>query len=98
MSDFKDVFGLGVLEALEVVEGVVFFAVEGLDERCLFAAAGFSAAVLVLVAADFFATLLTVLEDASFFKEAEAGISSATGMDAACFAASRQFGKKSSIR
>ncbi|MBI2331035.1 MAG: hypothetical protein HYU84_02480 [Chloroflexi bacterium] len=96
---------LGVLEVLEVEalvfveEGVVFLAVAGLEARCRFEADGLAAvAVVFLVAAVFTAALLTAFDSGSVFKEAEAGTASATGMDAICLAASRQFGKKSSIR
>lgn len=99
--------GLGVFEVLEVeglgfaVEGVVFLAVAGLEERCRLEADGLAlaaAAAVFFVAAVFTTALLTALDNGSVFKEADAGTASATGMDAICLAASRQFGKNSSIR
>ena len=92
LLDFEDVFG--VLEVLEVEDGVVFFVVDGLAPADL-AFAG----ALVLAAAGLAAAAFAALVSGVVFTEVMTGNSSSTtGLVAACFAASRQLGKKSSIR
>lgn len=88
--------GAGLDEAV-----VVFFVVAGFEARFRFDAEGlaFSAAV-VLDAEVFRAAFRTAFESGSVFREAEAGTGGGgeAGAEAICLAASRQFGKKSSIR
>ena len=93
--------GLGVLEGFGAVafeEGVVFFADAGFEARCLLEADGLAlAAVVFFVAAVFTAALFKDFGRGSVFSAAEADTVSA-GAAGICLAASRQFGKNSSIR
>jgi len=89
--DLGDFEGFETEVVLFVEEGVVFLATVGLDAGCFLVAAGLeSAAAFALVVAD--------RPEALALGSDSAGNSSVTGLDAACFAASRQLGKKSSIR
>lgn len=77
--------------------GVVFFADAGLDARCRFEEDGLAFAALVFfVVAVLTVALFNARGRGSVFRAAEAATSA--GAEAACLAASRQFGKKSSIR
>lgn len=76
-----------------VEEVDVFFAVAGFEARCLFEADGSALAAVFFVDAVF-----TALERGSVSKDAEADTLAEAGMATICLAASRQFGKNSSIR
>lgn len=103
-----EVFFAADLEAVEVVffagadfdEAVVFFAVAGFDARFRFEPEGLAFSAAVVLDVDVFrADFLTAFESGSVFMEAEAGTGGEeAGAEAICLAASRQFGKKSSIR
>ena len=91
---------LGAFEGFGVVTfaaGVVFFAAAGFEARCRFGADGLASAAVFFVAAVLTAALRTDFGRGSVFKAAEAAADS-VGAEATCLAASRQFGKKSSIR
>lgn len=99
---FEAVDGFDVLEVFGVVlffgEGVTFLTVAGFEARLRFDAAGCAfAAEAALEAAVLIAATLTDLGRGSVFCAAEADTGWGAGMDAACFAASRQFGKNNSI-
>ena len=102
MDYFFLVFGddFVALEDLGVVvfaEGVTFLADAGLDARCRLDEDGLAfAAVVFFVAAVFTAALFTDRGRGSVFRAVEEANSA--GAEATCLAASRQFGKKSSIR
>ncbi|MCE7919778.1 MAG: hypothetical protein DCC59_13535 [Chloroflexi bacterium] len=97
---FETVFGLAAdfldLEETAFGVGAIFLADEGLEARLRLEAdiLAFAAEVFFDVAV-FTATFLSDRGSGSVFTAAEAG---AAGMDAICLAASRQLGKKSSIR
>ena len=104
MPYFFFVFGavLGVfvedLEAVVLEEGVVFFAEAGLEVLCFLEAEGLASfAAVFLVAAVLITAFFTAFGRGSVFKETEAGTSS-TGAAGRFLAASREFGKKSSMR
>lgn len=85
----------------EVLEGVVFFAEAGFEARGFLAADGFTvSAAVFFVDAVFTTAFLADLGRGSVLREAEARTGSlvSAGAEACCLAASRQFGKKSSIR
>jgi hypothetical protein len=81
--------------------GATFSTEAGFEARFRFEAAGFAFAEdTALEAAVLIAAVLTDLGRGSVFSavEAETGSGAGAGLDAACFAASRQFGKNNSMR
>lgn len=79
------------------LEGVVFLAVVGFEARCFFSGEGLALVEVVFFEAVFTVADLTDLASGSVLRADEAGTSSA-GIAGKFLAASRQLGKKSSMR